>query len=265
MACAGIDYRWMAPSGSSTQGLLDKYRIWFHEYPCYIALYTLLFKFKTAQLLNPQSKLPLPLRPDLHKLNLLLHPKRNPLHPPQSRQILAHAVQHILLIISHPIPSSTPASPQLRQTKDILIQPCFHTSRLPPILPRKVQRGAIIHIPRNTNTHTMRGLRQQAPKPRKNASRNRGRDIARRIPEVNRVDLRLRVGSQQARANGQYAPAVRRRAFWEDADYRARILRLEFLQCDQAIWVRGRGERLREGEQDGAEERYALYFPRVGV
>ena len=104
----------------------------------------------------------------------------------------------------------------------------------------------------------MRRLRKQLVHPACVAAANRRRDILRRIPQVDRVDVRLASQAHQTRTQREDAPPVRGRALGEDADDAARVLGDEVGEGDQVC--RGSGvERGRcEGEEDGAEQGDAL-------
>lgn len=113
----------------------------------------------------------------------------------------------------------------------------------------------------------MRWFAEQFPQPSESVARDGRCDVTRRVPQVDGVNLGLGVGGQQAGTQPQDAAAVGGGAFGEDADDGLGVLGLEVFERDEVGRVGGGQGGLCEGEQDGAEERDALYFPgpRVGA
>jgi hypothetical protein len=111
----------------------------------------------------------------------------------------------------------------------------------------------------------VRGLGQEAPEPRGVGAWDRRRDVLRRVAQVDGVYLGGACGAEEAGRQGQNAAAVGGGCFGEDADDFVGVCGCEVGEGDEfGVW--GWGELGRgEGEENGAEEGYALDIAGVWV
>jgi hypothetical protein len=100
----------------------------------------------------------------------------------------------------------------------------------------------------------MRWLTEQGPPPRYVVAGNGCGDVLRRIPEINRVNLRFSVCGQQAWTERKYTPPIRCGGLGEYADDLVGVFVCQLLQCDELRWVVRHERRRRESKQDGTEE-----------
>ena len=145
-----------------------------------------------------------PLLPNLHKLNLLLHPQTNPLYPPQSRQILPHPLQHALLVAAQPVVGRRLAVYQRvaaahvvanrRAVEEIrivraFVHPVTSRSRVGRRGGGRGQRGIVVDALGDAHADAVRRLRGQAPQPRDVLAGHRRRDVAGGVAQTDGEDL----------------------------------------------------------------------------
>lgn len=94
---------------------------------------------------------------------------------------------------------------------------------------------------------------------------DRGRDVLRRVAQVDGVDLGRAVCREETGAQREDATAVGSGAFWEDADDAFWVRGDQGGEGDEFGFVLGDDRGGCEGEQDRAKEGDALYFAAVGI
>lgn len=111
----------------------------------------------------------------------------------------------------------------------------------------------------------MRGLVEQFPDPRRIPARNRCRDVARRVAQIDGIYLRRAICGEEARGQGQDSPPVCGCGLGEDADDLGGIA-LDKLCEGVELCIGRRGDLgWGEGDHDGAEEGDVLDLANVWV
>ena len=110
----------------------------------------------------------------------------------------------------------------------------------------------------------MRRFRQKLPHPIQHPTRYRRRHIPRRIPQINRVNLRPRISRQKTRTERKNPPPIRRRALGKNTNDTPRKPLPQLLQPHELRPLGGSRLRLRHRKPYSREQRDDLDLPLVG-